>query len=108
MSPFYCYVHSDSHSYSDSSGAGAGGSGGSASASGSSSGSDSGRDLGEMEDNMEGKEGAREEECAGILTSEEDEGDSITSSTAYTAVTCSLLCMDNVIKSSDYQVINTC
>ena len=55
---------------------------------------------------MEEEEGGEEEECADALTSEEDEGDNITSSIAYTAVTCSLLCMEDVTNNSDYQVIH--
>ena len=55
---------------------------------------------------MEEEEGPGEEECADALTSEEDEGDNITSSTAYTAVTCSLLCMEDITNNSDYQVIH--
>ena len=89
-----CRVHDDS-------GGGGGGSGGSASDSGS------GTDR-EMEEESEGgnEEEWEREECADTLTSEEDEGDNITSSTAYTAVTCSLLCMEDVINSSHYQVYN--
>ena len=83
-----CRVHDDS-------GGGGRGSGGSA------SGSDR-----EMEEESEGEneEEWEKEECADALTSEEDEGDDITSSTAYTAVTCSLLCMEDVINSLHYQV----
>ena len=80
-----CRVHDDS-------GGGGGGSGGSASGS-----------AREMEEESEGE---NEEECADALTSEKDEGDNITSSTAYTAVTCSLLCMEDVINSSHNQVYN--
>ena len=83
-----CRVHDDS---------GGGGERSGRSASRNGSGTDR-----EMEEESEG-EGEREE-CADALTSEEDEGDDITSSTAYTAVTCSLLCMEDVINSSHYQV----
>ena len=64
----------------------------------SNSGSGRSREMDEEEKESE------EEECAEALTSEEDEGEDITSSTAYTAVSCSLLCMDDVVNTSNHQV----
>ena len=43
-------------------------------------------------------------ECVVVLSREEDEGDDLTSSTAYTAAMCSLLCMDNVTSNPLHQV----
>ena len=43
-------------------------------------------------------------ECVVVLPREDDEGDDLTSSTAYTAAMCSLLCMDNVTSNSLHQV----
>ena len=43
-------------------------------------------------------------ECVVVLPREDDEGDDLTSSTAYTAAMCSLLCMDNVTSNPLHQV----
>ena len=43
-------------------------------------------------------------ECVVVPPREDDEGDDLTSSTAYTAATCSLLCMDNVTSNPLHQV----
>ena len=56
-----------------------------------------------MEEEEE-EEGGEKEVCANALTSDEGEGDDIASSTAYTSVTCSLLCMEDVFDNSEYQV----
>ena len=43
--------------------------------------------------------------CAGAPSSEDREGDNITLSYAYGAVTCYLLCIQDVYNHSDYQVL---
>ena len=53
---------------------------------------------------MEEKE-KEDEECADVLTT--DEGDDIIHSTAYTATTCSLLCMEYMVNNS-YIVCQHC
>ena len=44
-------------------------------------------------------------ECVKVLSREDDEGDDLTSSTAYTAAMCSLLCMENVTSNPLHQVM---
>ena len=44
------------------------------------------------------------DECAEVMTMDEDEGDSITDTIAYTAISCSLLCMNNVTTNPLHQV----
>ena len=47
------------------------------------------------------------EKCADALTTDEGERDDIIHSTAYTATTCSLLCMEYMVNNSDYEVTNS-
>ena len=75
--------------------------GGANSGSGSASASASGSGEKIMEE--EGKE--EKEECADALIT--DEGDDIIHSTAYTATTCSLLCMEYMVNNSEYEVTNS-
>ena len=43
-------------------------------------------------------------ECVKVLSREDDEGNNLTSSTAYTTAMCRLLCMDNVTSNPLHQV----
>ena len=74
-----------------------GGEGNRSSGSGSGSGTE---DMPEEED-VNGSDVA---ECVDDLTQDESEGESLTSSTAYTAAMCSLLCLEDVTSNSLYQV----
>ena len=44
------------------------------------------------------------DQCAEVMTLDDDEGDSITDSIAFTAISCTLLCMDNVTNNPSHQV----
>ena len=68
--------------------------------------SGSGDDMKEGDEGDEGYMGTESElaECVDVLHREDDEGDVLTSSTAYTATTCSVLCMDSITNSQPYQV----
>ena len=61
---------------------------------------------GSGDDMKEGDVGTESElaECVDVLHREDDEGDQLTSSTAYTAATCSVLCMDSISINQPYQV----
>ena len=74
-----------------------------------SGGADSGSASGGGSDDMDegdvgGGGGIDVAECVKVLPREDDEGDDLTSSTAYTAAMCSLLCMDNVTSNPLHQV----
>ncbi|CAI8054082.1 hypothetical protein GBAR_LOCUS29559 [Geodia barretti] len=58
-----------------------------------------------MKEGDEGYVGTESElaECVDVLHREDDEGDELTSSTAYTASMCSVLCMDSITNSQPYQ-----
>ena len=47
-------------------------------------------------------------ECVDVLHREDDEGEELTSSNAYTASMCIVLCMDNITNSQHYQVCVYC
>ena len=72
---------------------------------GSASGSGEKMTKEEEEKKVVGEE--EDEECADALTTDEGEGDDITHSTAYTATTCSLLCMEYMVNNSEYEVTNS-
>ena len=60
----------------------------------------------DMKEGDEGDVGTESElaECVDVLHREDDEGDQLTSSTAYTAATCSVVCMDSITINQPYQV----
>ena len=69
-----------------------------------SSGSGSGSGAEDMPEE-EGVIGFDVAECVHDLMQEESEGESLTSSTAYTAAMCSLLCLEDVTSNALYQVL---
>ena len=71
---------------------------------GGSSGSASGSGSGDMDEGEGVVVESEVAECVDDLPREEDEGGDLTSSTAYTAAMCSLLCMENVTSNPLHEV----
>ena len=98
---------SDNIAASGSEGSNEGGGANSGSDSGSGSGSGSASGSGETMMEEEEEDEKVGEECADAPTTDEGEGEDITHSTAYTATTCTLLCMEYMVNNSEYEVTNS-